>query len=734
MKKYLLNRVLRSIFSILMVMIISIVLIFSLVPLSYVVDGNADIADAKRNGGADAGTIKTLEVLKKYGYIEYVSQEDYCAEKYSSSGERYSTCVAKLDTNQDKKDYLKKYRDLGWEEVRLVQAEKDHATIVTREDVKNGLYELQEGDYYKDVNDNVVTGEGSLADQLYNAKGETVTINNVVYFQKKVNPLKVFWDWASNLIQFDHKNKIENYIQWNPETENYLTEDDIYTLTFEYVRESDNKKNSSEYEYYVNEEDKDLALGVMNVKDSQGNYVDVHSVGGISTGLLLEDTDIDKVSSIEKKYTNESDPHEGGSLEITILLSDGTTVTITKDVAIYLNNDIPLYAGDDGKWYVGNSQIDVDTYINVRQTTKDENNDYIYKYAENYYKSYEFTEASLKRGYSIKLDEYGAPALTCAGCEHKYLVYFDNSFPYIHFNFVKLSLGESINNFAGLDIIDIMTDKQGSAINNTMTYPSGEESEGSVSSFHTCTYKNTLIRNEKNLFVDNYATCRQLKKEHSMIGISFIMGIFATLIAYFIGVPIGVLMSRNKDKLFDKIAMVYIIIMFSVPSLAYIYFFASIGTNVFNLKMGYEFGNITTYILPIVSLSLGSIASMMMWTRRYMIDQGNSDYVKFARAKGLSEGQIFFKHILRNAIVPIAHGVPGSLFGAVAGALVTEKVYGVPGTGKLMVDAMTNHDNNIAIGLIFFYTILGVVSLILGDVVITLVDPRISFVDTGGRK
>ena len=174
--------------------------------------------------------------------------------------------------------------------------------------------------------------------------------------------------------------------------------------------------------------------------------------------------------------------------------------------------------------------------------------------------------------------------------------------------------------------------------------------------------------------------------------------------------------------------------MFSVPSLAYIYFFSSLASKAFNLKMIYEFGNISTYILPIVSLSLGSIASMMMWTRRYMIDQGNADYVKFARAKGLSEGQIFFKHILRNAIVPIAHGIPGSLFGAVAGALVTEKVYSVPGTGKLMVDAMTNHDNNIAIGLIFFYTILGVTSLILGDVVITIVDPRISFVDTGGRK
>ena len=108
--------------------------------------------------------------------------------------------------------------------------------------------------------------------------------------------------------------------------------------------------------------------------------------------------------------------------------------------------------------------------------------------------------------------------------------------------------------------------------------------------------------------------------------------------------------------------------------------------------------------------------------------------IHYNQAKGLSESQIFFKHILRNAIVPIAHGVPGSLVGAVAGALITEQIYVVPGTGKLMVNAIQNYDNWVAIGLIFFYTCLGVFSLIAGDVIITLVDPRISFVDTGGRK
>ena len=133
------------------------------------------------------------------------------------------------------------------------------------------------------------------------------------------------------------------------------------------------------------------------------------------------------------------------------------------------------------------------------------------------------------------------------------------------------------------------------------------------------------------------------------------------------------------------------------------------------------------YVLPVVSLSLPSIASLMKWLRRYMIDQMNSDYVKFARSGGLSESEIFSKHILKNAIIPIVHGIPGSILGALTGAIITERVYVVPGAGNLLTQAINKYDNSVIVGVTLYYAILSVTSLILCDILMSIVDPRISF-------
>ena len=137
--------------------------------------------------------------------------------------------------------------------------------------------------------------------------------------------------------------------------------------------------------------------------------------------------------------------------------------------------------------------------------------------------------------------------------------------------------------------------------------------------------------------------------------------------------------------------------------------------------------NWTYYVLPIISLTLPSVGGLMRWLRRYMIDQMNSDYVKFARSTGLSEQEIFSKHILKNAIIPIVHGIPGSLLGAMTGAIITERVYVVPGAGNLLTRAINMYDNSVIVGMTLFYAVLSVVSIILGDLLMAAVDPRISF-------
>ena len=106
MKKYLVNRVLRSIFSIIMVMILSVVLIFSLVPQDFVADKHENVTSLAQKGDTDGATLAKLRVLEDYGYIEYVSQEDYCESVYpDTAGARYRACVSRLDSNKDKQDY-----------------------------------------------------------------------------------------------------------------------------------------------------------------------------------------------------------------------------------------------------------------------------------------------------------------------------------------------------------------------------------------------------------------------------------------------------------------------------------------------------------------------------------------------------------------------------------------------------------------------------------------------------
>jgi oligopeptide transport system permease protein len=133
------------------------------------------------------------------------------------------------------------------------------------------------------------------------------------------------------------------------------------------------------------------------------------------------------------------------------------------------------------------------------------------------------------------------------------------------------------------------------------------------------------------------------------------------------------------------------------------------------------------YVLPVISLALPSVANLMKWMRRYMIDQMNSDYVKFARSGGLTESEIFTKHIMKNAAIPIVHGIPGSVLGALTGAIITERVYVIPGAGNLLTTAINAYDNGAIVGVTLFYAVLSVVSIIIGDILMSMVDPRISF-------
>lgn len=321
-----------------------------------------------------------------------------------------------------------------------------------------------------------------------------------------------------------------------------------------------------------------------------------------------------------------------------------------------------------------------------------------------------------------------SPYIIGNGTRHKYLLYTDGQFPYLHQNLISVSLGKSFTVNENVDVFDTMLRSQGSMVRSTITYPTGLVEER-ADDLHSATYvKGSLNEVNQKYFVDDYTNVMTTKNGLSKIGYSFIIGIIATIVSYLLGVPLGILMARKKDKLVDKIGTIYIIFIIAVPSLAYIFLFKAIGGKL-GLPTTFDVDSSSKlmYILPIVSLALPSIAGLMKWLRRYMIDQMNLDYVKFARSGGLSESEIFSKHILKNAVIPIIHGIPGSVLGALTGAIITERVYVVPGAGNLLTTAINKYDNSVIIGVALFYAILSVLSGILGDVLMSLVDPRISF-------
>ena len=266
---------------------------------------------------------------------------------------------------------------------------------------------------------------------------------------------------------------------------------------------------------------------------------------------------------------------------------------------------------------------------------------------------------------------------------------------------------------------------------STVTYPTGAVKD-SADDLHTLTYSAGSLQNGGALAAekfDNDYTALSLRKDGmSKLGYSFVIGLISVIMAYLLAIPLGTLMARKKDKLFDKIGTIYIVFIIAVPSLAYIFLFRAIGT-AFGLPAVFDTVNPTVwmYVLPIVSLALPSVANLMKWLRRYMIDQMNSDYVKFARSGGLTEGEIFRKHVLKNAIIPIVHGIPGSVLGALVGAIITESVYVVPGAGNMLTKAINQYDNGVIVGMTLFYAVISVISVILGDLLMALMDPRISF-------
>lgn len=215
---------------------------------------------------------------------------------------------------------------------------------------------------------------------------------------------------------------------------------------------------------------------------------------------------------------------------------------------------------------------------------------------------------------------------------------------------------------------------------------------------------------------------------------SFYFGLAAIGISLLFGILLGIVMARFKDKFWDKAGTAYIVFINAVPAAVYYLFIQLYLTNILKLPVLFKQTKPMSWILPAVSMALGSIASYAMWMRRYMVDEINKDYVKLARAKGLSSKKIMTQHVLRNAFVPMAQYLPTSILLTISGSIYIESLYSIPGMGGLLVDAIQRQDNPLVQALVLIYSALGIIGLLIGDVLMAALDPRIKLTNRGGAR
>jgi len=216
--------------------------------------------------------------------------------------------------------------------------------------------------------------------------------------------------------------------------------------------------------------------------------------------------------------------------------------------------------------------------------------------------------------------------------------------------------------------------------------------------------------------------------------ISIKLGVMSMALSLLMGIPLGTAMARNKGKFWDKIGTMYIVFINAVPAAVYYIFIQMYGTSALGISMLFDLNDPITWILPVFSMALGNTAYYAMWLRRYMVDEMNKDYVRLARAKGVSGPNIMMKHVLRNAFVPMIQYIPTSLLYTVCGSIYIESLYSIPGMGGLLVDVIGRQDNPMVQAIVMIYSCIGIVGLLLGDLLMGLIDPRISFVKKEGAR
>ncbi len=235
----------------------------------------------------------------------------------------------------------------------------------------------------------------------------------------------------------------------------------------------------------------------------------------------------------------------------------------------------------------------------------------------------------------------------------------------------------------------------------------------------------------------------------SKLPVSISLGMWTFLIVYAVCIPLGIAKAVRDGTPFDVVTSTIILVGYAIPGfvlgiLLLVLFGGGSFWDVFPLRGLVSdnwaelslVGKIKDYlwhiVLPVTSLVVGSLAVMTMLTKNSFIEELRKQYVLTARAKGLSERRVLYRHVFRNAMIPLVTGFPAAFIGAFfAGSILIETIFSLDGLGLLAYDSIMRRDYPVVLGTLYLFTLLGLVAKLLTDLAYVLVDPRIQFEAAG---
>ena len=237
-----------------------------------------------------------------------------------------------------------------------------------------------------------------------------------------------------------------------------------------------------------------------------------------------------------------------------------------------------------------------------------------------------------------------------------------------------------------------------------------------------------------------FYTVPVLEKFSDTVWLSFIMGAITMVLEIIIAIPLGIIAAKKQYSKTDYTISVLALAGISLPT----FFFASLLKLVFCIKLGWfdlmglvgrNYEQLSAWgkfldkadhlFLPILTLTILSIGGLMRYTRTNMLEVLNADYIRTARAKGLSERKVIYHHAFRNTLIPLVTIIGGSLPGLFSGALITETLYSIPGIGYISYQSMVGGDIPFSMFYLVFMAVLTLLGNLISDILYAVVDPRV---------